>query len=500
MGRFVTEIDLLQQPSVRDAFKAAHLVSNHPSDEEVRELTRKYILEQLRYIPGSSKIVDRYAVMCNTVLANAIQNNEISFPDSSPAILDKTIREKVSEQLQEELRRRRHGLVSGLQQQNISGLPNTSDLQSATLQSPLTWRPALTQDTSQSSESYNEQVDCLNICLESVDMYTAGSATFIKHHLLTGPPGTGKTHLMTHVMAYAVSKGLDCCLTSLAAERASTFSGKHINAIFPFPVTGEIVVQHYVEHAIRKLMCDPVKFKLVESIDVLFIEEVSMISAELWAAIDLVLQHVMESNVPFGGKLVISTGDFLQLPPPNGTLLVLSMSILTNFWILQLKRFVRMNNVSGQRLLQLFDHPDNSKEQLDEMVDIIATNCTFASTWDGVDDSSLRVFARRAAERNAIDSKIAQIKNSATHAFHTYTAVDEVSVTNTEQWVAASDWQQSRLDQLCGEQRQLFAFKGAVMRLTQNKLPLNIFQGTFCSPYDGSMIKQFNDILNYANI
>ena len=475
----MTEIDLFRHSSIRQLFAEAGLVSSLPTQRDVITLCKRYVLEQLRYIPGSSKMIDRYAIMAYDAFSRAIMEEQLNFTDDLPAILEKTIREKTTNEVCAQKRSRKSGLIDGLHQQQLSDLPPNSDLLSASLEHPYSWRPVLTKGCSQSDESFEEQTQYLTMCLQSVDNYVAGRATFIRHHLLTGPPGSGKTHIMTYVLAYAISRGLECCLTSLAAERASTFSGKHINGIFPFPVTPVMNVQHYVEHAMRKLIADPIKFQLLESLDVIFVEEVSMVSGELWAAMDLVLRHVMLSQVPFGGKLVICTGDFSQLPPPNGTLLILSSSILTNFLILRLKHFVRMTNLDGQQLLRLFDTVHASAGDVDTMIRIISRNCQFVETWNQANPSALRVFARRAAEREATSARILELQRSSIQHFFKFYAVDEVSATNSEQWVSATIWHTKRLDQMCSEPNELFAYVGAVMRLTQNKLQQNVFQGIY---------------------
>jgi len=49
--------------------------------------------------------------------------------------------------------------------------------------------------------------------------------------------------------------------------------------------------------------------------DVLVVDEVSMLSASFIDLMDYILQKATKTKKPFGGKKVIFTGDFLQLPP-----------------------------------------------------------------------------------------------------------------------------------------------------------------------------------------
>lgn len=55
--------------------------------------------------------------------------------------------------------------------------------------------------------------------------------------------------------------------------------------------------------------------ELLEKLDVLIIDEISMVSPKLFAAMDMVLQNTRKSQLSFGGVCVVLVGDFYQLPP-----------------------------------------------------------------------------------------------------------------------------------------------------------------------------------------
>ena len=57
---------------------------------------------------------------------------------------------------------------------------------------------------------------------------------------------------------------------------------------------------------------------LLWALEVLFVEEVSLISAEQWSAMDIVLQELKQTTLPFNGVLVIASGDQMQLPSIEG--------------------------------------------------------------------------------------------------------------------------------------------------------------------------------------
>ena len=105
-------------------------------------------------------------------------------------------------------------------------------------------------------------------------------------------------------------------VTSLSSERAIQFSGMHIHDLFALPVSDRLIVDEIVEKALQKIDFDFVKQTILKRLDVIYFEEIGMVSSEEFASIDLILQKVRENYQPFEGVLVFATGDPKQLPPP----------------------------------------------------------------------------------------------------------------------------------------------------------------------------------------
>ena len=98
------------------------------------------------------------------------------------------------------------------------------------------WKLIIQKSPDQSKDSYLEQSRILDKLINSIDMYKQGHCTFIRHQIIFGPPGSGKTFVMLKSPAYAICQGLNCVVTPLAAERSAALAGKHLNALIPFPV------------------------------------------------------------------------------------------------------------------------------------------------------------------------------------------------------------------------------------------------------------------------
>lgn len=144
-----------------------------------------------------------------------------------------------------------------------------------------------------------------------------------KNVFLTGKAGTGKTTLLRKLIKSTYKKCLIAAPTGIAAINAG---GVTIHSLFqlPFgtfvPVNRAGPAQANIKlndafSVIKNLQMYDSKRKLLRELELLIIDEVSMLRADLLDAIDLVLRHVRRNSFPFGGVQVLFIGDMLQLPP-----------------------------------------------------------------------------------------------------------------------------------------------------------------------------------------
>ncbi len=126
-----------------------------------------------------------------------------------------------------------------------------------------------------------------------------------EHVFLTGNAGTGKTTLINEFKSLTDKNLSIVAPTGVAAVNVG---GETIHSFFGFPPN--VTVERAVFDAKRTK-----KGKIFQSLEVLVIDEISMVRADLLDCIDIFLQTVRKMRVSFGGVRVIMVGDLHQLPP-----------------------------------------------------------------------------------------------------------------------------------------------------------------------------------------
>ena len=125
---------------------------------------------------------------------------------------------------------------------------------------------------------------------------------------LTGKAGTGKTTFLKTVVERSRKRPIVVAPTGVAAINAG---GVTIHSFFQLPFSP------YVPGAKVESKFDfgREKRKIISSIDLLIIDEISMVRADLLDAIDSVLRRFRDRYQPFGGVQLLMIGDLGQLTP-----------------------------------------------------------------------------------------------------------------------------------------------------------------------------------------
>lgn len=140
---------------------------------------------------------------------------------------------------------------------------------------------------------------------------------------LTGKAGTGKTTLLREIIQTTHKNCVVVAPTGIAALNAG---GVTIHSMFQLPFGGFIpdnTVPQFSEYIKfeskatlnRNFRMSGLKKSVIKNMELLIIDEVSMLRADLLDGIDFMLQSIRKKKIAFGGVQVLFIGDLLQLPP-----------------------------------------------------------------------------------------------------------------------------------------------------------------------------------------
>lgn len=141
-----------------------------------------------------------------------------------------------------------------------------------------------------------------------------------RHIFLTGKAGTGKTTFLNDFVRRTRKKHIILAPTGIAAINAG---GVTIHSMFGLPLrsflptnerineeSGNNIPALYQHFRFRKD-----KLKLLREVEIIIIDEVSMLRADVLDMVDHALRFIRRNGLPFGGVQMLFVGDLFQLPP-----------------------------------------------------------------------------------------------------------------------------------------------------------------------------------------
>ncbi|MGA1842037.1 MAG: ATP-dependent DNA helicase, partial [bacterium] len=142
-----------------------------------------------------------------------------------------------------------------------------------------------------------------------------------KSVFLTGKAGTGKTTFLHNLKRLSPKRMIVVAPTGVAAINAG---GVTIHSFFQMPLGPQVPARYTNEtdtsqpyaqnqYNIKKLNRE--KIGIIKSMDLLVIDEISMVRADLLDGIDDVLRRFRDHDKPFGGTQLLMIGDIQQLAP-----------------------------------------------------------------------------------------------------------------------------------------------------------------------------------------
>lgn len=145
-----------------------------------------------------------------------------------------------------------------------------------------------------------------------------------KHIFLTGKAGTGKTTFLQRIAQLTHKETIVAAPTGIAAINAG---GITLHSLFQLPF-GSFVPENKLDmqnipdfslntpaSLLKNIQMHSSKRDMLRKLELLIIDEVSMLRADILDAIDTVLRKIRRRNQVFGGVQVLFIGDLQQLPP-----------------------------------------------------------------------------------------------------------------------------------------------------------------------------------------
>ncbi len=160
----------------------------------------------------------------------------------------------------------------------------------------------------------NQEINIERDLAEKFILYTD------RNVFLTGKAGTGKTTLLQEILEKTSKKTAVVAPTGVAAINAG---GMTIHSMFQLPTksfvpNNEIVDQDLFVNRINLAILQKIRKerkRLLQELELLIIDEISMVRADLLDAVDFTLRRMRRNQEPFGGVQLLVIGDLYQLAP-----------------------------------------------------------------------------------------------------------------------------------------------------------------------------------------
>ena len=130
---------------------------------------------------------------------------------------------------------------------------------------------------------------------------------------LTGKAGTGKTTFLKYLKENSTKNIIIAAPTGVAAINAG---GVTLHSLFQLPFHPFLPTKNNREELLAKIRFNKQRQGILRKMELLVIDEISMVRCDVMDAIDTILKSVRRNyHVPFGGVQLLCIGDLFQLPP-----------------------------------------------------------------------------------------------------------------------------------------------------------------------------------------
>jgi len=132
-----------------------------------------------------------------------------------------------------------------------------------------------------------------------------------QHIFLTGKAGTGKTTFLKHIRHTTHKNCIVAAPTGVAAINAG---GMTLHSLFQLPFEPFLPGMDF-RNSKERFRFSSAKRDMIRGMELLIIDEVSMLRADTLDSIDAILRYIRHSDRPFGSLQILYIGDMFQLPP-----------------------------------------------------------------------------------------------------------------------------------------------------------------------------------------
>lgn len=130
---------------------------------------------------------------------------------------------------------------------------------------------------------------------------------------LTGKAGTGKTTFLKYLREHSSKNMIVAAPTGVAAINAG---GVTLHSLFQLPLHPFLPTENNRQQLLQNIRYQKQRIQLLRKMELLVIDEISMVRCDVLDAIDTILRSVRrDHSAPFGGVQILFIGDLFQLPP-----------------------------------------------------------------------------------------------------------------------------------------------------------------------------------------
>ena len=140
---------------------------------------------------------------------------------------------------------------------------------------------------------------------EALNILKTGTSAY-----LTGPAGSGKTHVLNEYIQYLQHRGV-----SVGVTASTGIAATHIKGVTIHSWSGIGIKDYLTDQDIEALVQKEYLFKRYNKTSVLVIDEISMLSPDFFDGLNRLAIAMKRVSKPFGGMQLVLCGDFFQLPP-----------------------------------------------------------------------------------------------------------------------------------------------------------------------------------------